>query len=181
MKFEDVTDAAKLDSRGAWSAGAAMIDIDSDGDLDIYVCNFDTPNQLFINNGDGTFAEKAKQFGVDFVGAGHTPTFCDYDLDGDGDDDLWLGGPRTIPGQIRRNEGNGKFTLLDFSAAEADKHAEDMGGLWLDVDSDGDLDLYVVSGGVEANPNTEVLQDRIYLNDGKGGFVKASAGQFRQW
>ena len=83
LKFEDITDRAKLDSGDAWSAGATMADIDNDGDLDIYVCNFDTPNHLFINNGDGTFAEKAKQFGVDFVGAGHTPTFCDYDRDGD--------------------------------------------------------------------------------------------------
>ena len=70
MKFEDVTAAAKLDSGDAWSAGAAMVDIDNDGDLDIYICNFDTPNHLFINNGDGTFAEQAKQFGVDYVGAG---------------------------------------------------------------------------------------------------------------
>ena len=83
LKFEDITEAAKLDSGDAWSAGAAMVDIDNDGDLDIYICNFDTPNHLFINNGDGTFTEQAKQFGVDFVGAGHTPTFCDYDLDGD--------------------------------------------------------------------------------------------------
>ena len=83
LKFEDVTEAAKLDSGDAWSAGAAMVDIDNDGDLDIYICNFDTPNHLFINNGDGTFVEQAKKFGVDFVGAGHTPTFCDYDRDGD--------------------------------------------------------------------------------------------------
>jgi len=77
LKFEDITDRAKLDSSDAWSAGATMADIDNDGDLDIYICNYDTPNHLFINNGDGTFSEKAKQFGVDFVGAGHTPTFCD--------------------------------------------------------------------------------------------------------
>ena len=96
------------------------------------------------------------------------------DIDGDGDDDLWLGGARTETGQIHRNDGSGKFTKLDFSAAEADKQSEDMGGLWLDVDSDGDLDLYVVSGGVECDPNTEVLRDRIYLNDGKSEFAKAA-------
>lgn len=96
------------------------------------------------------------------------------DIDGDGDDDLWLGGARTHAGQIHRNDGKGKFAKLDFSAAEADQHSEDMGGLWFDADSDGDLDLYVVSGGVECDPNTEVLRDRIYLNDGKGGFAKAA-------
>ena len=96
------------------------------------------------------------------------------DIDGDGDDDLWLGGARTKPGQIHRNDGNGKFTKLEFSAANADTESEDMGGLWLDVDSDGDLDLFVVSGGVECDPNTKVLRDRIYLNNGKGQFTKAA-------
>ena len=95
------------------------------------------------------------------------------DIDGDGDDDLWLGGARTKPGQIHRNDGKGKFSKLDFSAAKADKESEDMGGLWLDADSDGDLDLYVVSGGVECDPGTKVLRDRIYLNNGKGQFAKA--------
>ena len=96
------------------------------------------------------------------------------DIDADGDDDLWLGGARTHLGQIHRNDGNGKFTPLDFSAAEEDKNSEDMGGLWFDLDSDGDLDLYVVSGGVECDPNTPVLRDRIYLNDGQGKFNKAA-------
>ena len=96
------------------------------------------------------------------------------DIDGDGDDDLWMGGARTKPGQIHRNDGDGKFSKIDFSAAQADKGSEDMGGIWLDVDSDGDLDLYVVSGGVECNENTKVLKDRIYLNDGSGQFAKAA-------
>ena len=95
------------------------------------------------------------------------------DIDGDGDDDLWTGGARTHTGQIHRNDGNGKFTKIDFSAADVDKESEDMGGLWLDADSDGDLDLYVVSGGVECDPNTKVLRDRLYLNDGQGQFTKA--------
>jgi hypothetical protein len=95
------------------------------------------------------------------------------DIDNDGDDDFWLGGARTFTGQIHRNDGDGKFTQLDFNAAQADKESEDMGGLWLDVDADGDLDLYVVSGGVECDRDTEVLRDRIYLNSGNGQFAKA--------
>ena len=102
------------------------------------------------------------------------PGICWGDIDSDGDDDLWMGGARDQPGQIHRNDGDGKFTKLDFSAANADKGSEDMGGLWLDTDSDGDLDLYVVSGGVECNHGTKVLRDRIYLNDGKGQLTKAA-------
>ena len=54
-----------------------------------------------------------------------------------------------------------------------DFRCEDMGAVWLDADSDGDLDLYVVSGGVECNPNDAVLQDRLYVNEGNLRFTRA--------
>lgn len=80
--FENITEQAGVDGDGHWGVGAAMVDIDNDGDLDIYVCNHDTPNQLFLNDGSGVFAEAAKSFGLDLKDASHTPAFCDYDLDG---------------------------------------------------------------------------------------------------
>ena len=83
LKFTDHTALAGVDGGGLWSAGAAMIDIDGDGDLDIYVANYAAPNQLFVNRGDATFDEKAKEFGLAYVSASHMPTFCDYDRDGD--------------------------------------------------------------------------------------------------
>lgn len=63
---------------------------------------------------------------------------------------------------------------LPSKALEADKSKEDMAGLWFDTDGDGDLDLYVCSGGYEFPARSNVLQDRLYLNDGKGGLTKAS-------
>ncbi len=83
LVFEDITSQAKVGGKGAWSTGAAIVDIDNDGDLDIYVCNYDSENQLFLNRGDSTFVERAKRFRMNFKGAGHTPAFCDFDLDGD--------------------------------------------------------------------------------------------------
>ncbi|MFP6872137.1 MAG: FG-GAP-like repeat-containing protein [Verrucomicrobiales bacterium] len=98
------------------------------------------------------------------------------DIDSDGDDDLYLGGAKGSTGQLLRNRGEGRFTLVSNAAWQADGNHEDMGALFLDADSDGDMDLYVVSGGVECEPGDALLQDRLYLNDGKGTFTKAAAG-----
>ena len=56
---------------------------------------------------------------------------------------------------------------------DLDEVCEDMTPLWLDVDGDGDQDLYVASGSVESEPGAAVLRDRLYLNDGSGGFTRA--------
>jgi len=80
---EEVTGRAGIDGGETWGAGAAMVDIDNDGDLDIYVCNYDSPNHLFLNDGTGAFREAASEFGLDLVDACLMPAFCDYDCDGD--------------------------------------------------------------------------------------------------
>jgi hypothetical protein len=83
FRFEDATESPGLDGSDHWGTGATMADIDNDGDLDIYLCNYDAPNQLFLNRGDGTFLEAAAAFGVDVRDASLMPSFCDYDRDGD--------------------------------------------------------------------------------------------------
>lgn len=82
-RFEDVTEQAGVDGGAAWGGGAAMADVDNDGRLDIYVCNYDAPNQLYINQGDGTFRDEAAAYGLAIVDASLMGAFCDYDLDGD--------------------------------------------------------------------------------------------------
>ena len=87
--FEDETEAAKLSGNRAWSTGVSMVDINSDGWLDIYVCNSgdingdNRQNEFFINNGDGTFSEKAEQMGLADSGLSTHAAFFDYDKDGD--------------------------------------------------------------------------------------------------
>lgn len=89
LKFDDITVRANLGSEGVWSTGVSMVDINADGFLDIYVCKSGPPegrnryNELFINNGDLTFTERAKEYGLDNIGLSVQAAFLDYDKDGD--------------------------------------------------------------------------------------------------
>jgi enediyne biosynthesis protein E4 len=89
-KFEDISQKAGVSSKDAWSTGVVMVDINSDGWLDIYVCeagyiNGHIPqNKLYINNHNNTFAESAAAYGLTNTGGYCThAAFFDYDLDGD--------------------------------------------------------------------------------------------------
>ena len=84
FQFEDVTRQAGVDGGDAWGAGAAAVDFDGDGDLDLYVCNYDAPNQLFVNDGTGTgFTDEAEARGLAMIDASLMPSFADHDRDGD--------------------------------------------------------------------------------------------------
>ncbi|HSR38333.1 MAG TPA: VCBS repeat-containing protein, partial [Phnomibacter sp.] len=89
-QFEDISEKAGFGNKAQWSTGVVFVDINSDGWLDIYVCNagqmLDSNlrrNQLFINNKNLTFTEKAAEYGLDNNGYTTQASFFDYDLDGD--------------------------------------------------------------------------------------------------
>ncbi len=96
------------------------------------------------------------------------------DIDGDGDEDAYLGGAAGSSGVLLRMEA-GSFQPQTQASFSEDQAHEDMGSLFFDADGDGDLDLYVVSGSVECEPGDDVLRDRMYLNDGSGQFKRAAA------
>ena len=81
-RFIDVTEKVNVRGSGRWCTGATFVDINKDGRLDLFVCVFNGPNLLYINQGDGTFKEQAKVYGLDFSGASVMMAFADYDLDG---------------------------------------------------------------------------------------------------
>lgn len=89
FKFEDITAKAGVSEAMKWSTGVVMVDINSDGLLDIYVCNagyqkgVSQENALYINNGDLTFTESAAKYGLNEDGYTTHAAFFDYDLDGD--------------------------------------------------------------------------------------------------
>lgn len=89
FQFEDVSRQAKIEGTKPWSTGVVMVDINNDGWLDIYVCNAGNEagekkdNELFINQKDGTFLEKAKAYNLAQSGITTHAAFFDYDKDGD--------------------------------------------------------------------------------------------------
>ncbi len=184
MEFEDVTENANLTSNASWNTGATMIDINSDGLLDIYVSavsgllDFKGHNELFINNGDGTFTESAKEYGLDFKGYTTQAYFFDYDKDADLDVYLVNHAIHTtlshgsadvrdkrvpLVGDVLLKNENGKFI-------DASEEANIYGGVngyglsasIADFNNDGWDDIYVANDFHE--------DDYYYINNQDGTF-----------
>ncbi len=101
------------------------------------------------------------------------PKIAKGDVNGDGLEDLYIGGAKDSAGKLFIQQKNGTFLSTNQSLFEVDKVSEDTDALFFDADGDRDLDLYVVSGGNEFSGQAAPLQDRLYLNDGKGNFKKS--------
>lgn len=98
------------------------------------------------------------------------------DFDGDGVEDLFVGGASGVSGKMIFGLGNGKPGRIDSAAFAADRASEDAVALAFDANGDGHLDLYVGSGGVyQFNLGDAALSDRLYLNDGKGKFQRSDS------
>jgi hypothetical protein len=188
MVFEDISKKSGLESLGSWKTGVTMVDINGDGLLDIYVCRLGNfkgisgKNELYINNGDLTFSEKAAEYGLDFQGFSTHASFVDYDRDGDLDMyllnhavhteksfgraslrylDDGLAGDRLY----KNNSEKGEKRFTDITN-EAKIYSSQLGyGLGTgisDLNNDGWPDLYVSN---DFNEN-----DYLYLNKADGTF-----------
>ena len=186
-RFEDVTERAGVSGPSGWKTGVTMADVNGDGRLDIYVSTvsyrgFAGRNALYVNNGDGTFTERARELGIDQEGYGTQAAFFDYDVDGDLDlfvlsfsthEDQMSGAPRR---DVRARRGGGRLyrndgaRFVDVSAAAGIFGGTDGFGLGLvvsDLDLDGCPDVYVANDFQE--------NDFLYRNDCDGTFTESIA------
>jgi hypothetical protein len=101
------------------------------------------------------------------------PPLAAADLNGDGLDDVFVGGAWGVPGQLFIQQKDGSFVAsAQGQPWRADIAYEDWGARFFDANGDGRVDLYVASGGYQLAPNSPLLQDRLYVNQGGGRFVR---------
>ncbi len=192
LKFQDITETAGILPRQSLSSGVQMVDINADGFMDIYVCRtglFRDPNlranQLYINNGNLTFTEKAAAYGLDDRSFSNHTAFFDYDRDHDLDMYL-VNGPLDymtannikmrpdtdrvgVSDRLYRNNGDGSFTEVTFEAG-VDNKAHGFNPLALDINRDNWPDIYVT--------NDFLQPDYLYINNGDGTFTESMEKYF---
>ena len=170
--FEDVTAQAGLAGLDGVSVGV-FADYDNDGHKDLFVSRTFQPNQLFRNNGDGTFSDATKKSGIGADCCTTVASWADYNRDGFLD--LYAGRyldprqdiPTTFyarngePNQLYRNNGDGTFTNVTVEAGVGEVGLC-LGNVWGDYDNDGDPDLYVVN---------DFGRSTLYRNEGNGKFT----------
>lgn len=188
FQFEDITEQAGVGGKMGWSTGVTMADVNGDGWLDIYVCNSGDiegdkkENELFINNGDGTFSEQGAKYHLNDPGYGTHASFFDYDKDGDLDVYLLNNSYQAIGSfNLERNERGvrdslGGDKLMRFNGEYFEDVSEQAGiygsiigfGLGVtvgDVNRDGWDDIYISNDFFE--------RDYLYYNNGDGTFREA--------
>ncbi len=102
------------------------------------------------------------------------PFMSKGDANGDGLDDIYIGGASGQSGALYLQNSSGKFSRKNISAFIEDRTHEDMNSIFFDFDNDNDLDLFVVSGGNEFEPYSSFYADRLYLNDGNANYTRAT-------
>ena len=185
-QFEDITETAGVACTNVWSTGATFADVNNDGLLDLYVCKSGKPegvnrhNELFINQGDLTFKEASKEYGLDIQGLSVHSAFFDYDKDGDLDVYILNNSLRSIGGfdlikdqrNIPDESGNGnkflrnddgKFTEITGQAGiYSSKIGFGLGITLGDFNNDNWTDIFISNDFFE--------RDYLYINDTLGGF-----------
>jgi enediyne biosynthesis protein E4 len=168
--FEKVTDPNNPVVTTAIDAnysGAAWVDIDNDGNLDL----FTTKNFLFRNLANGNFERLTNFQSLSASQLGNGTSWADYDNDGDAD--LFLSGN---PSLVYKNDGTGNFEPVDESPLGTSDDNRGWTGAWADYDNDGFVDLVIVHPrGFLGSPS---IPSRFFKNNGDGRFTKIDSFQF---
>ncbi|MGH7805201.1 MAG: CRTAC1 family protein, partial [Candidatus Binatia bacterium] len=187
--FEDVTGAAGIFGEKGNGLGVIATDFNRDGWTDIYVANDLQPNNLWLNQGDGTFRDEAILAGcaVDRNGAAQASMGLEAaDFDNDGDDDLFMTHLNTENSMLYRNDGTGFFDdrAVESQLGRLNFGLTGFGTAFFDFDNDSWLDLFVANGAVHeieplvraGDPVPYHELNKLFRNKGDGTFEDVSAG-----
>ncbi|MFV8373706.1 VCBS repeat-containing protein [Flavobacterium sp. LB1P71] len=144
-----------------------------------YIPKNDKPKPLFLEKQNQLLAYEENYY-IDFDYEGliskelsqEGPSLAVADINGDGNEDLFIGGAKRQTGKIYLNSGNDNYTITGQKDLDSDASYEDTAASFFDADGDGDQDLLVGSGGNEKTDQTN-YKNRLYLNNGKGIFTKS--------
>ncbi|HKK44218.1 MAG TPA: VCBS repeat-containing protein, partial [Balneolaceae bacterium] len=123
---------------------------------------------------EDSYSEFEQQPLVPYQLSNEGPAMASGDVNGDGLEDLYIGGGKWQSGSLYIQQPDGTFKKREVSAFDQDDGFEDTDAAFFDANNDGALDLYVVSGGDEYTVNSPNLYDRFYLNDGHGNFARVT-------
>ena len=185
LAFVNATHAAGLSNDEGRQLAAVFGDCDDDGDPDLFIANDRQPNFLFLNNGDGTFAEHGIIAGVAYneEGRAESAMGADFgDYDNDGRLDIILATFQWLPNTLYHNDGGGFFSDLTFAAQLGAPSVPYLGmaAIFFDSDNDGFLDILVTNGHLDENvrefdPDTTYpQQNQLFRNRGDGTFADVS-------